>query len=1643
MSHQHDYLKTEYEALWINDYESHDVGKTPLDMEQWSILSTQIDYVHYDKYTNGHFKVDVKSPEDKYNNKIYTKFQDSERTIKDLNFDMMSDQRKEDYFESYEGVNITLKNSVAFNENKDIATTYLGKKVMKRQDKLRAEEKFPMLPNGMTMGELLNGAECHMLLDSGASKSFMSKQFYLNNKCLHSLPKFISDVKNLQVGNGQLVNILFIVPVIINIHGHLFEIYTAVAEIHNSVDIVFGLKNMYEIEAELSTRDSNCKFLNRSLPFFPKEKCILKSKERKYVKIDVPFTDEISSMAIVKLLDYETQSTVTLKLKFTRNNAMLDVTNTGTNSILLDPEKHLGIVDIRSIGYYKIKHDTLQQGLSKHYEFENFINLCDSYNKMVTEKYNESKLYNDQNDSISKDPYPWLEKDDIRRHMTDREILEKYIRLDESCLSDSGKIKLLNMLYKYKDAFSLRDEIGTSVGITVDIDLIDKTPFFIRPYNIAEEDKPIMDKEMNRLVHLGILKKGFSNYSSPVMLISRKLTKDKRPVVDFRYANARVLKYNCAFPLLRDTFKILGDSQCEVLSVFDVKDAFHSLKLSEKSKKYVGIQPYYGSQTYIYDRLPQGWGGSPAIFQTYINTILKQITMFKKQFIALMDDILAFSSKANHMALIETFLKSMITNGLKLSPKKCQLFRTAIQYMGNKMFIKDKRVCVTPLRSRIEAIQKLRPPSTPKECRSFAGMVQYLSMFCPDLQELLKPIYDLTKKNVKFIWTFIQQNAFEEIKRRLVKPPVLHLPDSKGRLQLFSDTSKISCGASLWQRINGKPRLIGYASKRMPEAAKNYSITELELCGLAINIASFKHLLANRSFDCVTDHSALIYLIKSKNEPPSNRIKRLLEILSNYSFNLYYIKGRDMKLCDFLSRVKIHDPSPNEVIPISFSLHDMVTEEIQPVIMDCYNILHDSYYNLCDPFTLRYNIGTRSAAKAKGEILPAVHGADKKLDPHKKPEHQKAPKLVKQPAVTQPVASSPQVIEVPQRKQSIKGRAGQGRAGLRRKLKPIQSQPIKSQPVIAKPILPKKILTTQVTHQPEVAQPRSITQTVTQHVPYPDRYEKPPYVEPLIRPPPKPVRQENIKPDHGQRIDIDYIEPDLNTDIEENSPYQDTAYDETIARPTEKDLLIPPSLESQIRKEVLVHKHLPKQVDLERLLKQIQRKILKGTHLSTTVKEIKTGYVNSTHFKDIYLYLALNKLPRSKAAIRRIETLSERYILLDGLLLKISKIDSEYPEPKLCVPESCVDAILDLYHSSILAGHQGTTKCLLTISDRFFIPNLAHYIRMYIASCHKCQMTKQGKAKQRYREGRIFLNYRPMSKVSMDIKYMPKATNGMKFILVIVDDNLNYMITVPLPQIKTELICEALIVHLISKHSLPDMIICDMDATFMSSLMEYMMNMFKIKLKMVSPYNHGSLKAEAGIKAISNMLIKHLTGQGRDWPLYLPISTLIYNCYNTPNLGGLSPFELVCGKKPRLIIDLETDLDIKVSRSFKEYYDCLQKRLKYLQGILIKFKSNRQAVMNKDIEPYYYQKYDLVYMINPATSLLRTESRKFAIKYGGPLVILKLLSNKQFILMTLNGRIIPRVIEFERIKPAIIRTSQGNVHNLVQLRQVLSAGIKL
>ena len=212
---------------------------------------------------------------------------------------------------------------------------------------------------------------------------------------------------------------------------------------------------------------------------------------------------------------------------------------------------------------------------------------------------------------------------------------------------------------------------------------------------------------------------------------------------------------------------------------------------------------------------------------------------------------------------------------------------------------------------------------------------------------------------------------------------------------------------------------------------------------------------------------------------------------------------------------------------------------------------------------------------------------------------------------------------------------------------------------------------------------------------------------------------------------------------------------------------------------------------------------------------------------------------------------------------------------------------------------------------------------------------------------------------------MLRSYKGHKYILCIINKVTNYLITVPIFQARSEEIGEALIENVINEYCIPEYIIMDQDSALMSALMTYLLDKFNIKIKTVAPYNHQSLQDEHGIKLLSNILTKYLTSLGQVRPKYLSLATFAYNTFNTLNLGNYSPYQLTFGRKTKALIYLESNPDIKVSTTFKEYYELLNKRIKYLQDILFNFKSKRLAMINKDREFFQYKSGHLVYIIPP------------------------------------------------------------------------------
>ena len=245
-----------------------------------------------------------------------------------------------------------------------------------------------------------------------------------------------------------------------------------------------------------------------------------------------------------------------------------------------------------------------------------------------------------------------------------------------------------------------------------------------------------------------------------------------------------------------------------------------------------------------------GMSMSPQIWQQFVDLVFQDdIIKHKQNFNVTMDDTFIHSTAEEHMDDLMDLFKVLRKYGLKLSPHKCQFFKTKIVYMGLEFQIQGDKVCYTPLKDKYDAIRNLESPKTLRQTRAFCGMVNFLSSFLPNLQRLLIPIYDLQKKAKKFKWMDEAEKAFNEIKKLLVSPPVLKDPTADGLFRLESDTLREGVGGTLLQKQGDKWVVIGYHSKRLPKSAKNFGVTELELTGLLVNIHGFMQLLHNQYFE--------------------------------------------------------------------------------------------------------------------------------------------------------------------------------------------------------------------------------------------------------------------------------------------------------------------------------------------------------------------------------------------------------------------------------------------------------------------------------------------------------------------------------------------------------------------------------------------------------------------------------------------------------------------------------------------------------------------------------------------------------------------------------------------------------------------------
>ena len=1041
------------------------------------------------------------------------------------------------------------------------------------------------------------------------------------------------------------------------------------------------------------------------------------------------------------------------------------------------------------------------------------------------------------------------------------------------------------------------------------------------------------------------------------------------------------------------------------------------MRLAEWCKEYFGIIPYPGGKCYRFERLPMGLKTSPAVWQQFILKFLDDVKL-KDQYIAIMDDLLLYGQRHEHMGMVTDLLKAAIKHGLKLSPRKCHFFVTKLIYMGNLFTIHKQRVCVQPLADRTKAIREVAPPTTKTEVKAFCGLVNYLSMYCPNLQGTLKPLYEISGEKSTFVWGPAQQEAFQRAKDLMISPPVLSLPDPTGRLILYTDTSRKATGSALWQIQNGEPRLVGYASKSLPEACQNYSVTELELKGLLTGCMQWKYVIGRREFDAVVDHQACVYIMKAKTEPPTKRIMRLIEALLEFNFKLSYVKGKDLVVADYLSRHPVDDEEgPYSVVPFCFHSRTPMEFETREILQKA----REDVDALTQIFAPTMNVMTRS--QARGLDLDDPHKATKKLNPDVKPEYQYGQKYKRH--------------EKRGHKTTITAE--------------------KTQDQTIDPNVPVIDNETQI--PTERAKPKATSSS-------PRIYERPAPVMEVTEPPAEDFGEDEGRKGTMEQVDVGSTsvpqmrkrdespevviksretgwptqpEPDLrelDLDYDEVVP---TQIEITRKRPPAQIFEIPPSLKQELPDEQIAYKHLPRQVAIDKIMKQLQDKVLRNIHLGQPLKELPSHYRRSPHFSAVYEYLTDNRGPRTARERNELHASAANYFLYGPLLFRLNPKCSpeEEPEMQLCIPTSLVDVILYWFHTSRLGAHMGIQKVVRTLSRRFYCPELLRHATAYIRACHTCQIYKHSTLLKRKLELRVNVKTPAFRKLHMDVMHMGVVSfEGFKYILVVVCEVSSYMVAVPLRQERAPEISRALVDRVFAYFGMPAMLIVDQAQYNVGEIMRNILKLTQTSLKVISPRNHQALVAECSIKKLRSVLQKQLEGTGRNWAQMLPMAMLSCNAFCTPNMDGLSPFEVAMGQEARLIPELETT-NPEVSATHREVFEKLRAKLEFLRNKLQYLREAKIAKENTKRQDHEYQEGDLVYLYQPRGVRIRTGSRKLDAVYVGPLVIDRKHAHNLYSVSSLDGKLHPFVIHVSDLKPGHVKTPYGVATRLEDLVHIL------
>ncbi|GES79037.1 enzymatic polyprotein, putative [Rhizophagus clarus] len=451
------------------------------------------------------------------------------------------------------------------------------------------------------------------------------------------------------------------------------------------------------------------------------------------------------------------------------------------------------------------------------------------------------------------------------------------------------------MVNRYKEIFEYDGEKENRINyVKHEIKIKEgQEPIMQKRYRETEEKGKFIKKEIEQMLKLERIRPSKSPWASPVTLANKK-TGNYRFCVGYRKLNAVTIID--AYPLPRIDELLEKYRTAKWFTSLDLAAGFHQVEIAEEDKEKTAFICLKG--LYEYNVMPFGLKNAPGTFQRLMDEILSE---YIGEFVVVyIDDIMIYSkSFEEHIEHLEKVLRKLKEKNIILKLKKCKFGERNIEFLGHIV----GRDGLKPEEKKIEKIRNMERPRNIREIRSFLGLCSYYRKFVKDFSRIAKPISNLVRKNVEFKWEEKQQEAFEELKKRLMEYPVLIQPDFNKKFILMTDASGEGLGAVLGQRDkSGKERVIAYASRSLTGAETNYAITNLECLAVVWAVQHFHKFLIERKFEIITDHAALKGLMNAK--IPKGRRARWIMELQQYDCEMIHRNGKENKNADALSRMK-------------------------------------------------------------------------------------------------------------------------------------------------------------------------------------------------------------------------------------------------------------------------------------------------------------------------------------------------------------------------------------------------------------------------------------------------------------------------------------------------------------------------------------------------------------------------------------------------------------------------------------------------------------------------------------------------------------------------------------------------------------------